>query len=167
MTRRFEDKPAKRERVPMRDRFMAKVRQEGECLVWTGCRHGQGYGMFSTGRTGDRKMSYAHRVAYELENGPVPDGMFVCHHCDNPPCVDPSHLFLGTHLDNVRDRDAKGRQVSPRGESHHSAKLTESKVREIRRRYVPGNGANLGIEFGVTEVTINKIVLRRTWKAVQ
>lgn len=151
----------------MRKRFMAKVRREGDCLVWTACRHGQGYGMFYTGREGDPKMSYAHRVAYELEHGPIPDGLLVCHRCDNPPCVDPDHLFVGTELDNIRDRDAKGRQYGPRGAAHHSAKLEESDVRSIRRRYVFGNGQKLADEFGIANITLNRIVNRRTWKSVQ
>ncbi|MER6171321.1 HNH endonuclease [Streptosporangium sp. NPDC001681] len=77
-------------------------------------------------------MRLVHRVAWELANGPIPDGMKVCHRCDNPPCCNPAHLFLGTIADNNADRDQKGRQVSLQGEEHGSAKLTADQVDAIR-----------------------------------
>ena len=151
----------------MIERFEAKVSRGAGCWEWAAFRQHQGYGQFHTGREGDRKMSYAHRVAYEIYVGPIPKGLLVLHRCDNPPCVRPEHLFVGTTMDNIRDRDAKGRQNGPKGETHHSAKLTAKDVREIRRRsHAFGEGIELAMEFGVSNCTISKIVLRRTWKSI-
>lgn len=102
---------AKRERATARvaaelaDRFWAKVDRSGECWTWTASAHSFGYGRFGIGR----RVFTAHRVAWELVNGPVPGGLHVCHRCDNPPCVRPDHLFLGTAKENLRDMIAKGR----------------------------------------------------------
>lgn len=87
--------------------FWGRVDTSGECWLWTGARLKTGYGVLKRGG----RVLKASRVAWALVKGPIPDGLFVCHHCDNPPCVRPDHLFLGTHLDNMRDRDAKGRNV--------------------------------------------------------
>jgi len=88
-------------------RFWAKVAKSDGCWLWTGARASNGYGSF---RFADRPCATAaHRAAWELACGPIPHGMHVLHRCDNPPCVNPAHLFLGTHLENVRDREAKGR----------------------------------------------------------
>ena len=104
----------------------------------TGCLVFQGTGKINNqyGRLKvDGKMVYAHRLAWEQTHGPIPDGFDVLHHCDNPPCCEaelPGHLFLGTHADNMQDRDQKGRHVAHRGEDHTKAKLTADDVREIR-----------------------------------
>jgi hypothetical protein len=100
-------KPVKPERHKMTptERFWTRVDKSGECWVWTGAHLPTGYGRL----TGAKRGMYAHRFSWELHNGPIPDGLLVCHKCDNPPCVRPDHLFLGTNVDNIRDRDAKGR----------------------------------------------------------
>jgi HNH endonuclease/Ribbon-helix-helix protein, copG family len=91
------------------DRFYRKVSvTEGGCHVWSGAQNGWGYGRLRRGARSARHSS-AHRVAWELKNGPVPDGLFVLHRCDNRACVNPDHLWLGTHSDNMRDMIAKGR----------------------------------------------------------
>lgn len=95
---------------PIEERFWAKVNKTETCWLWTGAKQRLGYGHISIGN--DRFTS-AHRLAYELANGPIPDGLFACHRCDNPACVRPDHLFLGTQQDNLRDAWRKGRGVIP------------------------------------------------------
>lgn len=85
--------------------FWSRVDRSGDCWLWTASKTARGYGKLRV----DGKQAYAHRVAYELTNGAIPDGLVICHHCDNPPCCNPAHLFMGTQGDNMRDRDAKGR----------------------------------------------------------
>lgn len=97
--------------------FWTKVekRDVSACWPWKGSVMGEGYGRY--------RQAYTHRLAWMLANGPIPAGLFVLHKCDNPPCCNPDHLFLGTQADNVRDRDAKGRHWVPSGERHPCAKL--------------------------------------------
>src|SRR3990167_11268090 len=107
--------------------FWSRVRVSPDCWIWTGTIYSTGYGI--VWNRGHREG--AHRVAYALSIGAIPDGMFVCHHCDTPACVRPDHLFLGTHDDNMRDAFLKGRKA--RGESHGSAKLSCDDVEHMKR----------------------------------
>jgi hypothetical protein len=95
---------------PISVRFWEKVRKRGadDCWEWTANRLPRGYGLLGAGRRGQHAL-YAHRLSWELHNGQIPAGQFVLHRCDNPPCVNPAHLFLGTHTDNMRDMHAKRR----------------------------------------------------------
>ncbi len=169
-----------RPRKPVRttaERFWSKVARSGGCWLWTGARLRQGYGVFQVAGNAVK----AHRFSYAVAYGAIPADMCVCHHCDTPACVRPDHLFLGTHGDNARDRDEKGRGATGarngsralperlhRGSSVKSAKLTEERVSEIRRRYAAGERDRkaLGREFDVTELTIGRVLNRTTWQHV-
>lgn len=153
------------------DRFWEKVRHvEGDgCWEWTGARQSDGYAVIGYGRPSveDRhRTARGHRVAWELAYGSIPVGLCVLHRCDNPGCVRPDHLFLGTLADNTSDMDRKGRGRRPHGESHPRAKLTLGEVNVIRSLYDAGGvtQAELGRIFGVSGVTIYKIVTRKIWK---
>jgi hypothetical protein len=142
-------------------RFWDKVRIGDGCWEWTAHAHISGYGIFRVGR----KLEKASRFSWSLANGPIPRGMLVLHRCDNPSCVRPGHLFLGTHQDNADDKMAKGRHVVVRGEKHHEAKLSSNDVLEIRRRHGLGETqTKLGREFGVTQAMVSEIVLRKSWR---
>jgi HNH endonuclease len=157
-------------RRSLTERFWEKVRRGGldDCWEWTRGRFTRGYGSIGVGgRAGGSEG--AHRVSWELAHGPIPEGLYVLHKCDNPPCVNPAHLFLGTQLDNMRDAARKGRTARggrARGERIGASKLTEAKVTEIRRRYRAGEEtqAELGRVFGVHQASISDIVRGETWR---
>jgi hypothetical protein len=141
------------------DRFWSKARLcPNGCLLWTGAVNNWGYGRFLY----QGKARFAHRVAWALTHGPIPDGLHVCHSCDRPLCVNPEHLFLGTDLDNTRDMFAKGRNHSRAGTSNGNAKLTESDVRTIRGS--PLGHSELGRVYGVSPQTIFSIRRRKLWR---
>ena len=138
----------------------AKRNPETDCWEWQGTRLPKGYGRLYYRGGG----AYAHRVAYELSTGTYPGGMHVCHTCDNPSCINPSHLFLCTHTDNNRDRARKGRSFSPsEARLSPNAKLTPEAVREIRalKGVVPDR--ELAKCFGVSKQAISCIWTRRSW----
>jgi len=140
-------------------RFLAFVKPANGCLEWTGSRVKTGYGTFSNNGT-----IRAHRFIYEFLNGKQPPGICICHKCDNPPCVNPDHLFLATQLENIKDRVNKGR--SSRGETHPHSKLTPNDVLEIRSNYIPNvvSMRKLAKKYGVTCTTIMCVLNRKTWK---
>ncbi len=152
---------------PAAERFWAKVDQSGDCWLWTAGRTSTGYGTFRVS-VAPRRTEQAHRFSWELTHGPVPTGLLVCHRCDNPPCVNPAHLFLGTHADNSADMDTKGRRVSMVGETNRWAKLTDGDVREIRRLLAEGSLSQrrIGERFGVTQGTVGNIKWGRSWRHI-
>lgn len=154
----------------IQERFWAKVDKSGECWEWRAGHDTSGYGSFGINRRDTRK---AHRFAYECLVGPIPVGLQVLHHCDNRPCVNPAHLFLGTNADNVADKVAKGRQARgksypshhPAGEEHGMARLTAAQVAEIRRLHAAGHSYRvLAAQFSVDYTHIGRIVKGRSWK---
>jgi DNA-binding XRE family transcriptional regulator len=148
-------------RIPIEDRFWEYVDASNPsgCWPWIGKSKGSG----GYGRTSILHVAYpSHRVAYELTNGPIPDGLIVRHTCDNPPCVNPAHLILGSHKDNARDAIERGRR--PRGSQASCVKLTEGQVREIRELRSQGlSQYELARRFGVHRSTIKDIDSRRSW----
>ena len=146
-------------------RFTEKIGKTSArgCHLWIGAIGSHGYGMFGW-RSLYKHMVPAHRVAYELVHGAVPEGMCVCHTCDNRLCVNPSHLFLGTHLDNSNDKISKGRDRHALGEAASKAKLSEKDVIFIRNS-VDGPTA-LGRRFGVSPNQIWMIKTKRSWRHV-
>ncbi len=150
-------------RIPLARRFWAKVDRRGpdECWPWTGSTRRKGYGKIR--RPGaDGGWVSAHHVAWELVHGPVPDGKQVLHRCDNPPCCNERHLFLGDNDANVADKVAKGRQCS--GVRNGQAKLDETRVLAIRRRHTAGEGIKpLARAYGVSPRTVQFIVRHQTW----
>ena len=111
------------------------------------------------------KCMLTHRFIWEQCFGEIPDGMFVCHKCDNPACINPEHLFLGTHTDNMHDMKEKGR--AQRGESHHRARLTEEEVKKIRNEYVPWDKNHsirvLAKKYKIGTTGIFDVVRRKSW----
>lgn len=135
----------------------AGAAMDGDCLVWR--RPGGGrYGQVRQ----DGKFVYVHRLAYTLSVGPIPPGMCVCHRCDNPRCIRPDHLFLGTDADNTRDKVMKGRQS--RGESHGTAVLRSADVQAIRGEVARGRSQRaVAKQFGVGQMQVSRIVRGQRW----
>lgn len=162
------------------ERFWSKVDRSGgpdACWSWSGY-HVSGYGMFRVGR----RCVLATRVMFFLTTGNDPFPLFVCHHCDNPGCMNPRDFFTGTHTDNMRDMQRKGRANAPRGdrhathlhpeniirgERHGEAKLTEQAVLEIRRRHAAGaSPGSIARGFGVGRTTVRHVLAGENWRHV-
>lgn len=150
------------------ERFWSKVDKSGDCWLWTASVDRKGYGMFGINRGNGR----AHRIAWELANGPIPAGKQICHACDNPPCVNPDHLWLGTNRENMEDARLKGKWVgSPtkaRGEANGGGgKLKESDIPEIRALRAKGwTQQAIANQFGVNQTMISFILRGVAWAHV-
>lgn len=148
-------------------RFWEKVDKRGinGCWIWTASIKTDGYGQLTV----DGRFWRAHRLSWVLHNGPILYGLLVCHHCDTPACVNPAHLFLGTHKDNIRDSINKGRWGDRIGENSSRSILTEKEVLEIRHKYEKGlitNKTKIAREYGVHPGTIHDILIRKNWKHI-
>lgn len=167
------------------ERFNANIRKAGPviraelgaCWIWTGGCFSNGYGRIKF----LNKSLKTHRISWTLENGAIPDGMVICHKCDNPPCCNPSHLFAGTQVDNVADRTSKRREARAersgtkthpervaRGERSGTAKLNDIRVRVIRRLAECGamRQVDLARMFDSTQGNIGKVIRRDSWAHV-
>lgn len=149
------------------ERFWERIIKTESCWLWTGHKVRKGYG----GVSFRGKDMRAHRVSWIIHNGEIPDGLHVCHKCDNPACVNPDHLWLGTNHENRLDSMRKGRTHGGRflGVLHPSHKLTEEDVLEIRFLYSSGSYQQqlLGLMFGVDFTTIGDIVRLKSWKHLE
>ncbi len=142
--------------------FWARATRVGPCLEWQGMRDKRRYGRTWFGGV----MWRTHRLAWTLAHGPIPVGLYVCHTCDNPPCIEPLHLFLGTAQDNSSDYVAKARGGQGRpGSSNSRAFLNEEQVEQIRTMYATGQWSHrrLATRFRVTYQTIGKVLRRERW----
>lgn len=152
-------------KLTLRERLWRKTEADPKtgCWVWKGYVEASGYGRIWFGSTW-----LAHRASWVDEFGPIPNGLHVCHRCDNPPCWNPDHLFLGTNADNVADRHAKGRSRGGyhRGETHPCAKLTADDVRAIRAARGAEQGRITARRYGVSPSRISMIQTRKVWDHV-
>lgn len=148
-------------------RIWPRLVKNGECMEWAGSRNEHGYG----GMRVDGVAIKAHRYAYELANGPIPDGMDVLHSCDNPPCCNPEHLSLGDAKKNAQEMVGRGRHAVSRygtgylsrGESHGRRKLSNESVTYIRANPEHLNISQLSRKFGVARATIRSVIENKTW----
>lgn len=142
------------------------VRTEAGCLEWIGNLNENGYGRY----TFEGEQWFTHRLAYSLFVGPIPDRLLVCHHCDNPPCCEPSHLFVGDNPANLADMRAKGRGHVPtpaRGAAHPRTQLVDDDVRAIRMAHAGGETQSaIARRLGISRGIVSAICLHKTWKHV-
>lgn len=145
------------------ERFWSKCSKGDCCWNWMGRRFRRGYGIFCVEYHGKRREITASRLAYALHSKADPAELVVCHTCDNRACINPAHLFIGTHQDNIADMIAKGRQC--RGKDKHSAKMTEQDVLDIREEYRNGVWPSvLAKRYGVSSKTIKRNAKGLKWK---
>jgi len=154
-----------------RKRFFAKVNKDGPngCWEWIGYKDKEGYGQVSLKRLEQYALK-AHRVSYMQHKGKIADDLLICHKCDNPSCVNPDHLFLGTHQDNVDDKVKKNRQYLNRadgkGVNNPNAKLTKSQVKEITGLFSIMNNKEIGLIYKVHHSSISSIRRGKSWASV-
>lgn len=139
------------------DRFSSKINKTSACWKWVASKDPYGYGRFQI----NGKPHKAHRVAYEIYHGPIPDGMCVLHTCDNPSCVNPEHLWTGTNADNMADKRSKGRNRM--GEAVPQSVLTEKQVIEIRSLKGIATQQVIATRFNISQTTVSRILRRVYW----
>lgn len=153
------------------DRFWEKVKKDAPdaCWIWDGALYKQGYGKLYVGRNerGSSIFHRAHRISWELAHGQsVPHGLSVLHSCDNPPCVNPAHLRVGTDAENAADRVDRKRNREQRGEANSNAKITENQARQIiveLQRLPRRSQASIAAQFGIKQPQVSRIMRRESW----
>lgn len=151
----------KPQKKSLREKFEERFYVTPGCWIWTHGTDSHGYGKI----TYKSVTAKAHRVSYSLYISDIPAGLHILHKCDNPICVNPDHLFMGTHADNMRDKTKKGRAIGAHaGESHHKAKLTVEKVLRIRED--ARNTTQIAREYNVDRKTIDAVLSRKSWATV-
>lgn len=149
------------------ERFFKKVLKTKNCWIWTAAKNWKGYGQFGI-KIGPKKwkIKYAHRLSYILFKGKIPKNLLVLHKCDTPNCINPKHLFLGTDMDNCKDKIKKGRIADTRGEKNGRAILTYKKVSKIRSLYKTNKYTQIELanKFGVKKSIIGRIITNIAWK---
>lgn len=155
-------------------KFWSRIKKTDSCWPWIGGTNDRGYGVVCIGND----KVYAHRFSFVLNIGRIPEFICACHSCDNPPCCNPDHLFLGTHLDNMTDAETKGRfkhseehirkitVAIPRGDHHSCSKVTGEMVRDIRNRFSDRLTplAYISREYGLSAMSVSDILRGKTWK---
>ena len=153
-----------RKPVSMYERFMEKVDKTSTCWNWTANTNNKGYGMFSINKAIGKKL--AHRISFELHGGEIPNGACVLHRCDNPACVNPDHLFLGTHRDNMRDKELKGR-ANHKGRHGNAIKFSDAdQMRILTMRKSGLSLKTIGAEFGCDKGVISRFLKKRCQRDV-
>lgn len=160
-----EVKISKADRCEILCRFMPKLRpsNNSDCWLWQASKDARGYGLF---RLTPKRLVRANRVSYALFIGPLKSRQLACHSCDTPSCVNPFHIYAGSSLENIADRERRGRSNRRQGETHGNAKLDNAKVRYIRTNVATKTQTELAKELGVSIDVINKVVLGKTWRHV-
>lgn len=149
-------------RISIEQRLKNHVRNEHGCWIFLGNKERDGYGIFGHGRG---KQLRAHRASFEFYKGEITKGMFVCHSCDKPSCINPDHLFLGTAKENTQDMIKKGRKANCQGSNHPLAKLDELDVVLIKQQRSMGKKLKeIANQFGITFQTVSEICRGKTWK---
>ena len=144
----------------LEQRFLEKIEKTDNCWNWLAYLNEWGYGVFSE----NRKTILAHRFSWKFYKGEIPKGLEVCDRCDNPKCVNPDHLWLGTHIENVEDTVRKGRNVSFKGEANGASKLTQKQVNEIRDMSKKYSSIEIAKIYSITREHVWGIVKYRVWK---
>lgn len=141
------------------------IKTPGGCVVWTGNKNNRGYGVVKVGR----KKLQAHRFVWEQKHGPIPDGMCVCHKCDNTECVNPDHMFLGSHTQNMQDAAKKGRVYNmATAAALVSNRLTDVQREEIKQKNAAGVGMGvLAREYGISRTSIKRVITGRRYGPVK